>query len=196
MSARGRHSRRSGMTFYRDALLLIGGIVLVGAIVFGGLSLWAGSSNDDPGGGSTTVTTDPQNTTTTTSPATTTTPTSADTSVADTTGTTTAPTAPETTVRQARPPGDVRVIVLNSIGVTGLAAEVSQQLADVGYQMGQADNYTPELSDTMIFHADGFAIEAVQLAESIPDGTVASDPELTSEWGVDIVVVIGRSYQQ
>src|SRR5690606_31491416 len=86
MSARGRHSRRSGMTFYRDALLLIGGIVLVGAIVFGGLSLWAGSSNDDPGGGSTTVTTDPQNTTTTTSPVTTTTPTSADTSVADTTG--------------------------------------------------------------------------------------------------------------
>jgi hypothetical protein len=90
----------------------------------------------------------------------------------------------------------VQVIVLNSIGVTGIAGELSDQLAGLGYQMTEAANYTPELSDTMIFHADGFSLEALDLSEAVPDGTVAPDQELAEEWGVDIVVVIGRSYQE
>lgn len=195
MSSRGRHARPSGATFYRDALLLIGGIVVVGAIVFGALSLWASSGDDDPADTSSTVTTDPQNTTTTTLPPTTSTV-AATAAPAPTVPDTTAPPATETTVRSARSPGDVRVVVLNSIGVVGLAGQVSGELAELGYQMAQADNYTPELSDTMIFHADGFAIEAVELAEAVPDSTVASDPDLTADWGVDVVVVIGRSYPQ
>ncbi len=34
------------------------------------------------------------------------------------------------------------------------------------------------------------------MAEAVPDGTVAPDQELATDWGVDVVVVIGRSYQE
>lgn len=206
MSTRGRHSRRSNMSFYRDALLLVGGIVIVGALVFGGLSLWAGSNEGD--GDGTVAAGEPEgsdgggvagdSTTTTTT-------TVADSSVPDTTEPTapfttqppgSAPPASDTTVRQARDPSEVRVVVLNSIGVGGLAGGLSDELANLGYQMAQADNYTPELSDTMVFHTDGYSIEALDLSEAVGDGSVASDPDLASEWGVDIVVVIGRSYQE
>ena len=80
--------------------------------------------------------------------------------------------------------------------MTGLAGRVSQQLADAGYQMAQADNYTPELSDTMIFHAEDYAIEAHGVRETLGTGEVAEDADITSQWGVDIVVVLGRSFQE
>lgn len=197
MSERGRHVRRSGLGFYRDVAFLVAGIVLVGALVFGGLSWWAGRD----GGDSTTTTDATESTLTTTSsivattapttrPPATTAPPASTTSAPSTTA------APPTTLRTARDPSEVQVIVLNSIGVTGIAGELSSQLAELGYQMTEAANYTPELSDTMIFHADGFSLEALDLSEAVPDGTVAPDQELADEWGVDIVVVIGRSYQE
>lgn len=198
MTDRGRHARRSGVGFYRDVLFLIAGILIVGAVVFGGLSIWAGQDSDDPGA---TTTTD-QTTSTTEGP--TTTPSTTATSLPTTATSTTTPsttepapntTAPTTTVREARDPSEVTVQVLNSTTVTGLAAEVTDELAALGYQTIPPTNYTPELSDSMIFHADGFAVEALAVGEAIPDGTVAPDSELTSAQGVDIVVVIGRSYQ-
>ncbi|HEX2154307.1 MAG TPA: LytR C-terminal domain-containing protein [Acidimicrobiia bacterium] len=197
MSDRGRHARSSGPGFYRDVLLLVAGILIVGALVFGGLSLWAGRTGDDeptPPAVSPTLTR--AETTTTTAPSTA--PSITSTTAASTTSgaTTSSVTTTPTTTREARDPSEVRAIVLNSIGVTGLAGSLSDELAGLGYQVAEADNYTPELSDTMIFHADGFALEAVELAEAVPDATVAPDPELASSWGVDVVVVIGRSYQE
>jgi cytoskeletal protein RodZ len=198
VSDRGRHVRRSGLGFYRDVAFLVAGIVLVGALVFGGLSWWAGRDGGDS------TTTQPGESTLVTTTSTVATTTAAPTTRTPTTtvppaSTTTAPSttaAPPTTLRTARDPSEVQVIVLNSIGVTGLAGELSEQLAGLGYQMTEAANYTPELSDTMIFHADGFSLEALDLSEAVPDGTVAPDQELAEEWGVDIVVVIGRSYQE
>ncbi len=192
MTDRGRHARRSGVGFYRDVLFLVAGILIVGAVVFGGLSVWAGWGEDDATI-TTTSTTVPGAETTTTEPAPA--PTTTTTTSSVTTETTTT-TATSTTLRQIRDPGEVRIVVLNSIGVTGLAAELTDELAALGYQMVPPDNYTPELSDTMIFHADGFSLEAVELIEVIPDGSVAPDAELTTSAGVDIVVVIGRSYQE
>lgn len=197
MSDRGRHVRRSGLGFYRDVAFLVAGIVLVGALVFGGLSWWAGRDGDTSTttqAGESTLTTTSTTVLTTavpTTPPPSTTATSAPTTVAPATTA-----APPTTLRTARQPSEVRVIVLNSIGVVGLAGELSDQLAGLGYQMAEADNYTPELSDTMIFHADGFSLEALDLSDAVPDGTVAPDQELAEEWDVDIVVVIGRSYQE
>jgi hypothetical protein len=193
MTDRGRHSRRSGVGFYRDILFLIAGILIVGAIVFGGLSVWAGRGNQGSSTTSTTTTLAPATTSTTTSaiPSTT-----APEASPATTEATTSTTDTSTTLRETRPPGDVRIVVLNSIGVTGIAADLTDELATLGYQTTPPDNYTPELSDTMIFHADGFSLEALQLTEVIPDGTVAPDPELTTSQGTDIVVVIGRSYQE
>lgn len=208
MTGRGRHARPGGLGFYKDVLLLIGGIILVAAVVFGGLSLWAGGSDDDVTSSESTTTTEAPDTSPTTSPgpdpttsptpATSTTagagPSTAATSTAQPTTTTSE--APPSTLREARNPGEVRVVVLNSIGVTGLAGQLSDELAQLGYQMAEADNYTPELSDSMIFHTDGFSVEALDLADSIPDATVAPDPELAADWGVDLVVVIGQSYQE
>jgi|FLYL01.1.fsa_nt_gi hypothetical protein len=180
MSERGRHARSAGPEFYRDLLLLGGGIILLGVIVFGGLSLWAGRSGAGPD------TTTTIATTTSTAPTTTTTVT--------TTPETTVTTTP-TTLRPERSPSEVRVIVLNSVGVTGLAATLTTQLAAEGYRTSPPANYSPELSDTMIFHAPGFALEAVTLAELVPDGTVAPNEEITGEYDVDIVVILGRSYR-
>lgn len=200
MSDRGRHARSSGPGFYRDVLLLVAGILIVGALVFGGLSLWAGRTGDDeptPPAASPTLTRPTSTTTSTPTTSTDTTPTTPTTAASTTSGApTSSATTTATTIREARDPSEVRVIVLNSIGVTGLAGTLSDELAGLGYQVAEADNYTPELSDTMIFHADGFALEAVELAEAVPDATVAPDPELAASWGVDAVVVIGRSYQE
>jgi hypothetical protein len=198
VSERGRHVRRSGLGFYRDVAFLVAGIVLVGALVFGGLSWWAGRDGGDStttqAGESTLITTISTVATTTAAPTTRPPATTAPPASTTTAPSTTA--APPTTLRAAREPSEVQVIVLNSIGVTGIAGELSDQLAGLGYQMTEAANYTPELSDTMIFHADGFSLEALDLSEAVPDGTVAPDQELAEEWGVDIVVVIGRSYQE
>ncbi|HSJ33768.1 MAG TPA: LytR C-terminal domain-containing protein [Acidimicrobiia bacterium] len=201
MSDRGRHVRRSGLGFYRDVASLVAGIVLVGALVFGGLSWWAGRDGDSTtttAGGSTLTTTTSTTVLTTAVPTTppTTPPTIATSTSPSTTDAPATTSAPPTTLRTARQPSEVRVIVLNSIGVTGLAGELSDQLGGMGYQMIEAANYTPELSDTMIFHADGYSLEALDLSEAVPDGTVAPDQELAEEWDVDIVVVIGRSYQE
>jgi hypothetical protein len=197
MTDRGRHSRGSGSQFYRDVLFLVAGILLVGALVFGGLSLLAGRNagvNDTvltiPDADATTTT--PPSDTDTIRPPATTTSTTAPTTTTDTVATTT----PPTTIREARPPGEVRALVLNSTGEVGIAANLTSELAALGYQTQEPANYSPELSDTMIFHADGFAIEALDLAEAVPDGTVAPNPELASEWGVDVVVVLGLSHQE
>lgn len=192
MTDRGRHSRRSGVGFYKDVLFLVAGILIVGALVFGGLSLWAGRSGD-----STTTTTVDVSSSTTTVPAPTSPP-----STAPVTTTTSPPatapdsTAPPTTLRPVREPSEVRVVVLNSTQTVGVAGRLSDSLAELGYQMAEPTNYTPELSDSMIFHAEGFSLEAVELAEAVGDGTVAANQELADDQGVDIVVVIGLSYQE
>lgn len=171
---------------------MVAGILIVGALVFGGLSLWAGRSGD-----STTTTTVDVSSSTTTVPAPTSPP-----STAPVTTTTSPPatapdsTAPPTTLRPVREPSEVRVVVLNSTQTVGVAGRLSDSLAELGYQMAEPTNYTPELSDSMIFHAEGFSLEAVELAEAVGDGTVAANQELADDQGVDIVVVIGLSYQE
>lgn len=197
MTGRGRHARSNGLGFYRDVLLLIAGIIVVAAVVFGGLSLWAGGSDDDITTPASPTSTDSADITDF-SPTTSTTPATSTTTSATTTAepTTTTTAAAPSTLREARDPAEVRAIVLNSTGIAGLAGQLSDELAQQGYQVAQADNYTPELSDSMIFHADGFSVEALDLAESMPDATVAPDPELAAEWGVDVVVVIGQSYTE
>lgn len=192
---RGRHSRRSGVGFYRDVLFLVAGILIVGAIVFGGLSMLAGRDSSSTTSTSTT-TMDPDSTTTSLGNASTSlsvrpssTTTSASTPTTDTS-------APATTIRPLRPPTEVQVVVLNSTTRTGLAAGITEELAALGYQMSEPTNYTPELSDTMIFHAEGFSLEALEVMQAVGEGTVAANQELAEDQGVDVVVVIGLSHQE
>lgn len=86
------------------------------------------------------------------------------------------------------------MVVLNSTGRTGLAADLTGQLEELGYETLPPDNYPTELTDTTIFYADGFSLEAQALAGSIPDAILSTDQEPVQSGGADLVVVIGSSY--
>lgn len=197
MSDRGKHSRSTpGATFYKDVFLLVAGMLVVGVFVFGALSIWAGR-NDDASAAS-------PDTSGSVADATTTTTTFPEDTVAMTD--TEAPPASETTgapvtsttedTPEVRAPADVRVIVLNSVGVDGLAGRLTARFDEAGYQTIEPDNYSPRLTGSMIFHADGFGLEATEMLGMVSDGTIASNPDLTGKQGVDIVVVIGDSFEE
>lgn len=183
---RGRHASESRLPFIRDLSIMALVIVVVAMLVFGAISFFFGGEGE-------TLVLDSTLTTTTTTAATTTTQASSTTS--STTTTTRAPTttttaAPPTTVR---PPGEVRVLVLNAVGVAGLAGEVSDRLAELGYDMVEPDNYEERLDQSRIWYRRGFGAEALELGAEIPDALfeVIPDPELDA----DIIVVLGQSFE-
>jgi hypothetical protein len=174
----GRHAAPAAPSFYRDLATMIGGILIVAVLVFVGLS--ALSSSDGP-------------TTTTTSliaqPTTSVTAAASTTTVEPTTSTTAA-----TTTTSLRPPAEVRVQVLNAIGVPGLASEVSAELAALGYQTMTPGNYQPALPQSRVWYIAGFEAEAFELAAQFPDALVeAASTDLAVN--ADIVVVLGESYE-
>ncbi len=125
-------------------------------------------------------------TTTTSAPTTTTT---ASTTTTSTTITTT------TTIPPELLPSEVEVVVLNSTTVSGLAAGVSDNLAVIGYQMLEPDNYRPTLDTSRIWFADGFDDEAITLASQIPQQTVIVEPWPNEDpIPADIVVVLGTDF--
>lgn len=179
----GRHASPAGPTFYRDLLTMLGGILIVAVIVFLGLS--ALSNSDSP----TTTTTVDAISTLTTRPTTTTTTRATTTTVASTT------TSSTTTTLALRDPSQVRVVVLNAVGVAGLAAEVSADLEALGYEVLTPGNYSPGLAQSRLWYAEGFEGEAFVLAAEFPDALVERG---SADLGVDadIVVVLGESYSR
>jgi hypothetical protein len=184
MANKGRHSGEGG-NFYRDLAIMVAAIVAVGAIVFFLLFLFAGDTVSE--------------TTTTSS----TTSTSTSTTLGE--SSTTEGTPPSTTTTPATIPvranEDVRVVVLNSVGIGGVAGRFTQELADLGYQTLQADDYAPEQDPTRIWFREGFSAEANALAEYMLEasGTEALAeplPDETLKPGADLVVVLGTGYQE
>ncbi|HUO45689.1 MAG TPA: LytR C-terminal domain-containing protein [Acidimicrobiia bacterium] len=175
----GKHAAPAKSTMYRDLATMVGAIGVVAVLVYFGLSALAGPPPDSDA--STTSSTIPS---TSTAPAT-----SGDTS---TSTTTTSPTTTATTLA-VRPPGEVRVIVLNSIGVTGLAGQVSARLADLGYNTLIPDNYSPALEQTRVWYLPGYEAEAYELAAEFPDALIEQNPDLAVD--ADIVVVLGETYE-
>lgn len=181
MSGRGRHASKSSGAFYRDLLIMSLGILLVGAAVFLLLYLLAG----DPGADADSTTTSSPATTraegaTTTEPATTT-----------TTATSTTPaTVP------LRPPGEVRVMVFNSIELSGAAGRFTQELADAGYQTLPADDLDPEYDPSRIWYREGFSAEANVLLTLLPGATVEALPDPEMAPGADLVVILGIGYEE
>ena len=159
---------------------MLGGIVAVGIIVYLGLS--ALSTTEGSG-----VTETTAGSSTTTAPITTT-------SREVTTTTTTAPPTTTSTTVVVRTPSEIVVVVLNGVGVAGLAAEVSSGLEELGYQTLEPGNYEPVLSQSLILYTEGFEVEAFELAAEFPDAQVERDIE-GNEVGADIVVVLGESYE-
>lgn len=179
MTGKGRHASGSAAGFYRDLAVMVVGIVLIGAAVFLLLFLWAGGSAETT---TTTVVAAP----TTTTVATTTT-------TWDTTTTTTSTT---TTTVPVRPPEEIRVAVVNSIGIAGAAGRMTQRLADAGYQTLPADDFSPEQDPSKVWYREGFSAEANMLLAFIPDAVVEPLPDPDLKEGADIVVVLGTGYQE
>jgi LytR cell envelope-related transcriptional attenuator len=184
MTNKGKHSSSSNPgTFYRDLAIMILGIILVGAAVFFLLYLFADEPDTGPIVTTTTVattTTQPGDTSTTGGGATTTTPGSTSTSASV----------------DVRPPAEVAVVVLNSIGVDGAAGRLTSDLAQAGYQTLTPDNFEPEQDPSQIWYREGFAAEAAALVELIPGASVEPIPDETLQEGADVVIVLGVGFTE
>ena len=185
MTNKGKHASGTPGTFYRDLAIMILGIVLVGAAVFFLLYLFANEPVTGPTTTTTTTTTVPE--TTTSEPGATTT------SSQEATSTTVTDTS--TTVA-VRPPSEVTVVVLNSMGLDGAASRLNNELTEAGYQTLTPDNFTPEQDPSRIWYRDGFAAEAASLVEYFPNATVEPLPDETLQEGADVVLVLGTGYTE
>jgi hypothetical protein len=181
---KGKHASDSAGSFYRDLAMMLTGILMVGAAVFLLLYLFAGDSS--PGAGEPTSSSSPGSTSTSSNPSSTTTAVETTTSSSSTTSTTV----------PVRPPEEVRVVVLNSIDLSGAAARKTQELADAGYQTQQADDFEPEQDPSRIWYRDGFAAEANVLLDYLPGALVEPLPDLELEQGSDVVLVLGTGYEE
>ncbi len=104
----------------------------------------------------------------------------------------TLPPTTTTTVPPEREPSDVVVLVLNSTGRSGLAASVTAELDELGYETLEPDNSAPTLSASQILFTPTFSLEAYTLAARFPDGEVLPNPD--ADPPADIVVILGTSY--
>jgi hypothetical protein len=182
---RGRHSAETTGSFYRDLTMMIVGILLVGAAVFLLLYLFAG--DPDAVAGETTV---PAATSSSAVA-------SSNPSTTSTTVSTTTTSGPDvTTTVPVRPPQEVRVVVLNSIGLAGAAGRMTQQLADSGYQTQQADDIEPQQDQSRIWYREGFAPEANSMLQFLPGALVEPLPDPEVGAGADVVLVLGTGYTE
>jgi hypothetical protein len=183
MTNKGKHASQTPGTFYRDLAIMILGIIVVGAAVFFILYLLA----DQPATGPTTTSTTVAETTTSDRDATSTT--GDDSTTSTTIGGTSSTVA-------LRPPGDVTVVVLNSMGLEGAAGRLNAEIAEAGYQTLTPDNLTPEQNPSRIWYREGFAAEAAALTDFVPGATVEPLPDESLQEGADVVLVLGTGYTE
>ncbi len=183
MTNKGKHSSsQTPGTFYRDLAIMILGILLVGAAVFFLLYLFA----DEPATGPSTTTTTLESTT------------SVD-GVTTSTGegpSTTGQSPSTSEPVDVRPPSEVTVAVLNSMGLDGAAGRMTTTLAEEGYQTLTPDDYEPELNPSRIWYRSGFAAEAAALVEFLPGAVVEPLADESIQPGADVVMVLGTGYTE
>lgn len=179
MSDRGRHES-SQTKFWKDLAIMIGGIAMIGALVFAILVALADNPID-----ATPTTSTPVAETTTTVPETTT-----------TSDVTTTEPEPTTTTVALRPPQEVTVQVLNSGNIGGAAGRMTQRLAQDGYQIVAASDYSPSQDPSRIWYRDGFAAEAADLLRFIPIATVEELPDPSLGSAADVIIVLGTDYEE
>jgi hypothetical protein len=188
--ARGRHASKSGQSaFLRDAAIMAVGIVIVAALMYGILWLIQSWRSPDPLPGASETTQVAETSTTTTIRSSTTT-----TAAPTTTTTSTTTTSTTVPVIEVRPPEEVTVLVLNSVGTAGLAGRVTARLDELGYETLEPDNYEPRLEQSLIWYKEGFGPEAQDLAANFPDAVTEFNPDGLPE--ADIVVLLGESYEE
>lgn len=208
----GKHASPDNSQFYRDvvsfvvrwflgAIIVFGGAWLLTTQVFGGdessattLPVAATTSTEAPTTSAVPVTVAaPITTVIVTPPATEATATTAPAPATTLPQTTTTLPATTTTLGPELAPGQLTVRVLNSTGRNGLAAQVTSDLAALGYIMRTQDNYSTPLSTTTVFYVPGLGREAQTLASQLPGDTI-TEVNPAAEPSADLLVVLGSSY--
>lgn len=200
---KGRHASSGWSPFWRDILLRsILALLLIAMAVF----IWWLFSDDQlfTNAVSTTsevVTTSEAPTTTEAdqSPPTTevTETTSVTTSVTQTpTSTTSAPTTTtSSTVPPPLVPADLVVKVFNANAVGGIAGRTTARVEEAGYGVATPDNHPQLLDISRVWYREGLLREAQQLQEAlITDALVEPVPQ--EQEGIDIMVILGRSFEE
>lgn len=102
--------------------------------------------------------------------------------------------APSTTTTTAgpRPPGEVRVLVLNASGRKGMAGEMAGRLRVGGYQTLEPGNTTVR-PQTTVGCRPGFELEATALASALGVPSQAAPPGDLLPADGDCLVIIGSA---
>jgi LCP family protein required for cell wall assembly len=111
----------------------------------------------------------------------------------------TAPAPPPTSEAPVPPsltavdPSALSLLVSNGSGIAGLASSTASQMANVGFNIYNYDNYTEGNStETKVRYSAGHEAEAATVASAIPGATIQLDESL----GSIVELVLGEDYQQ
>jgi hypothetical protein len=196
-----RSSPNPGLPPAARGAALIGLLVVIGIV---GLQVLDDSSPSSsvvtvttlPGTG-TTLTPLTTGATATTRAATATTKAATATAKAGSTATTKAATASTAAAAKLKKPADTKVMVYNASGVQGLAANMSDKLKSVGYNVIGTDNITPERTGTTVSCRAGLEAEATKLAnDGVGSGATttafpANPPKGSDQ--ADCIVILGKA---
>jgi hypothetical protein len=185
----GRHAAPGYGGFFRELSIFMLKVVFWGAIIFGAVLLFQTIFSSDDASPTTTT----QTTTATTAATTVTTVVTTTTAAPPTTTTeTTTTTAATTTTLAGRDPSEVTVLVLNSTDRPGIAGDLSESLADVGYQTLDSENWETPFSVSRVWYVAGYEVEGAVIARYVsPDAIVELFQGVTQ---ADIIIVLGASY--
>ena len=200
---KGRHAAGGWSPFWRDIMLrTVLALLLAAMVVF----IWWLFSEDDlftdavstTSGEETTVTSDATTTRTEPETARTTTthpPATASTAAETTTSTTEAVTTTTTTIPPPLDPAQLVVRVFNANGVPGVAGRMTSRMEEAGYGVAAPDNHAQRLDVSRVWYRDDLSREAAVVREAwIPDALVEAIP--LEQEGIDIVVILGRSFEE
>lgn len=106
-----------------------------------------------------------------------------------------APESTEPAAPQARPVGEVTVLVANASGVSGAAAQQTELIAGAGYVTLEGTNAPELLEATQVLAVAGYEADAAALATAInaPPESVAPmpDPPPLETGGAHVLVMLG-----
>jgi len=105
--------------------------------------------------------------------------------------------SPPVTSSTARSPADVKVLVANGIGATGVASKVAGRLQPIGYQLLKPGNTVNRETNSLVQYSAGYAAEAAAVANSLglPASGVQPLPvpnPVADMQGAHLVVVVGN----
>lgn len=95
--------------------------------------------------------------------------------------------------------GDVKVGVLNGAGAQGLASSVAEELGQSGHVVTVTGNAEGRYGKTTIYYAGGQSEKAGAVAADlagVDEPLLEGSDELTSKYGVDVLVVLGADYKK